>query len=130
MFSDAHGREYVALRSLDEARRAPDGVVVLEGDWGGQIYVTCPASVVRCDAATLDRMLRDIDTVAWPHNREGGARVFFERHHLGAGIAGGMGGGVVAADVWVHPRLAEKGISSSSVRSVLAGTMDRLPDGG
>ena len=127
MFSDAHGGDYVALRSLDEARQVPDGVVVLEGDWGGEIYATCLATLVRCDASVLDQLLRDIDAIAWPHNRGEGARVFFERHQVGAGIAGGMGGGIVAAEPWVHRHLEQLGLGSL-IRAVLTGDLERLPD--
>jgi hypothetical protein len=47
LVSDAQGLSYHPLHSLAEAKSFPDGVVILEGDDGGQIYVVCPASVVK-----------------------------------------------------------------------------------
>ena len=61
VISDAHGLPYYPLRSLDEAKACADGVVILEGDWGGQIYVVCPARMVACEAATLQQLLEDLD---------------------------------------------------------------------
>src|SRR5438552_11511903 len=91
MVADARGPPYQALRSLGEAQAALDGVVVMEGDYGGQIYLTCPARLVKCDPGTLEQLLADLDGMAWRDSD--GARVFFERQPIGSGVAGGMGGG-------------------------------------
>ena len=125
MFADAHGEDYEALRSLEEARAVPDGVVVLEGDWGGQIYVVSPVSAVACDDTTLRRLLKDIDAIAWTVNEGEGASVSFERQARGAVIPGGMGGGLVRRDPWVHPKLEERGLGAT-IRAVLAGASERL----
>src|ERR1051326_3187421 len=101
----AHGFEYHAFASLSEAQRNPDGVVVLEGDEGGQIYVVARASEVKCSEETLWRLLRDLDEREWPGNDWNMSRVCFERHRIGEVIAGGMGGGLVTLEPWVHPRL-------------------------
>ncbi len=69
MVADAHGRPYYPLRSLAEAQAAHDGMVIFEGDYGGQIYATCPASLVRCSEETLQGLLRDLDTVGWCQRR-------------------------------------------------------------
>jgi hypothetical protein len=90
---------------LSEAQRDPDGVVVLEGDDGGQIYVVVRASDVACSEEALWRLLRDIDEKEWPDNAWDSFRVCFERHPIGEVIAGGMGGGLVTLEPWVHPRL-------------------------
>jgi len=44
-------------------------MVIFEGDYGGQIYATCPASLVRCSEETLQGLLRDLDTVGWCQRR-------------------------------------------------------------
>src|SRR3954471_12629619 len=103
MKSDASGTAYVAFESLELARRDPDGVVVLEGDYGGQIYVVARVADIRCTEKALADLLSDLDDHAW--RDPAGARVLFERHGVGEGIAGGMGGGVVSDPVWVHPKL-------------------------
>lgn len=123
MVADAQGQPYSALRSLGEAQAAPDGVVVLEGDYGGQIYLTCPARLVKCDLDTLEQLLADLDGMAWRDSD--GARVFFEHQPIGAGVTGGMGGGRVTDGVWLHPNLLALRIEHG-VREVIEGKRPRL----
>jgi hypothetical protein len=42
MVADSRAEPYRAFRSLSEAQAVPDGLVVMEGDYGGQIYLTWP----------------------------------------------------------------------------------------
>jgi hypothetical protein len=105
LIANAHGVEYCTFASLSEAQRDPDGVVILQGDDGGQIYVVARASAVACSEEALCRLLRDIDEREWPGNDWNSSRVCFERHSVGAVVAGGMGGGLVTLEPWVHPRL-------------------------
>jgi hypothetical protein len=116
LVADANASEYQALASLAEARVFSDSVAVFEGDYGGQIYVVAPIHCVQCDEASLNRLLAELDALEW--NEPEGASVFFERHAVGTGVAGGMGGGVVLQTVWVHERLRPH---HSAVVSVLAG---------
>ena len=106
------------LASLAAARAVPDGSVVLQGDWGGQIYLTAPASKVACDEATLARLLRELDAVAWPGSDPGAAEIGYERLREGESVPGGMGGGKVTGDVWVHEELRPH---EGAIREVLAG---------
>ncbi len=128
LFSDAHGLPYYPLRSLEEAKGCPDGVVVLEGDWGGQIYVVCPARMVACEEATLNRLLEDLDRLAWDCNDGAGARVYFERASTGSGVAGGMGGGRVTGDIWVHSEFQSLNLADD-IRKVIRGEQRRLGKG-
>jgi hypothetical protein len=128
MLSAAHGTSFEALRSLDEARQAPDGVVVLEGDWGGQIYLVCPASLVGCSDAALKALLDDLDVIAWPPDGEPEGRgIYYERHAIGEGIPGGMGGGVVTEGLWIHEEFEDTGLRSA-IEAVLIGDRARLSD--
>ena len=43
ILAKAHQTPFSALNSLEDARSSTDGIVVLEGDWGGQIYVVAPS---------------------------------------------------------------------------------------
>jgi hypothetical protein len=45
MVSETNDISYQPLRDFDEAKRTGDAVVVMEGDWGGQIYLVCPISL-------------------------------------------------------------------------------------
>src|SRR5262249_41746862 len=110
MVSDAAGHSYIAVRSLEEAKRYPDGAVVLEGDWGGQIFLTCPAQLVQCTEQTLQQLLSDLNETAWPGQEEG-MGVFYERLPVGAGVAGGMGGAAIQGDIWVHQEFDKLGIA-------------------
>lgn len=121
------GTPYAPLRTLAEAHAADDGVVVLEADWGGQILVVAPAAEVACDEAVLCQLLLDLDDLAWPCNERMGTALCFERAAVDAGISGGMGGGRVTGDVWVHAEFVQAGLEPQ-VRAVLAGRYRRLPE--
>ena len=126
LIADALGASYQALASLTEAKLHEDGVVVLEGDDGGQVYAVFPARAVQCDAEALDHLLRDLDAIAWPQNDRDSARVFYERHPPGARIAGGIGGGVVDVRGWVHQEFRDLQLDDQ-IREVIAGQRDRIP---
>jgi len=125
MIADARGMPYHAVHSLDEARDFPDAVVILEGDDGGQVYVACPASRVRCSEAVLQQLLSDLDACEWDDLAS--ARVFFERIPMGADIGGGMGGGKIMDGVWVHDRLAQMGLGTL-ITDVIEGRRARITD--
>lgn len=129
MVSDANGEAYVAVRSLDDAKALPDGVVVLEGDWGGQVYVVAPARLVRCSAATLEQLLRDLDDIAWPVNGGEGAGVYYERRAVGGYIAGGMRGGRVIDGIWIHDEFEQLGLGSS-IREIVTEPPNGCQSGG
>jgi hypothetical protein len=121
MMADAAGIPYVALKSLEEARPAPDAVVIFEGDDGGQIYAVVRAADVRCGEETLKTLLYDLDAHAWKDPAS--ARLFYERRPLGATIPGGMGGGRVVEGTWVH---ADLRFLEASIAAVLRGERERI----
>jgi hypothetical protein len=125
LMADATGVPYQAFKTLADARLDPDGVVVLEGDDGGQIYGVFPTSIVSCAEDCLRRLLGDLDAIAWPHNPSDMARVVYERRAVGQGIAGGMGGGQLSADGWVHLEFCELGLDDE-IRAVVRGEKDRI----
>ena len=116
MVSESSGVPYVALHSLDEARAVLDSVVIFEGDYGGQIYLTVPAAFVTIDEASLRELLRRIDATEW--HDEDGAGLHFEILPAGAGVAGGMGGGQAAEGLWLHSDLEEKGLRPAVERAL------------
>jgi hypothetical protein len=125
LMAEATGDAYLAFESLEEARADPHGAVILEGDDGGQIYTVAPAGVVSCAEDALDELLCDLDTICWPHNDWDSARVVFERRAVGAPVAGGMGGGIVTRQAWIHPALVQLELGQE-IRDVLSGELDRL----
>jgi hypothetical protein len=64
---------------LSEAKADPEGVVILEGDYGGQIYVVVQAEQVLCSQKTLSWLLHDLDRISWPGSYDDSARIVFER---------------------------------------------------
>jgi hypothetical protein len=125
LIADATGDFYLAFASLDEAKADPLGAVILEGDDGGQIYVVVPASVVNCSEDALSELLHDLDRICWPHNDWDSARVVFERRAVGAPVAGGMGGGIVTRQAWIHPALVQLELGQE-ILDVLSGELERL----
>ncbi|MGH2781979.1 MAG: hypothetical protein ACRDLA_11355 [Thermoleophilaceae bacterium] len=95
----------------------------MQGDDGGSIYLTCPTRLVRCDEATLRRLLHDLDTRVWDDPEMAG--LFYERAPTGASIAGGTGGGIVTDGVWLHPELEAKGLRAA-VGDVIAGRREQI----
>jgi len=123
--SSTQAPPYQPLGSLAEARDVPDGVVVLEGDYGGQIYVVAPALRVECSEGALLLLLRDLDEIAWPGIDADASDLRFERLPAGSSVPGGMGGGRAEDDVWIHPDLARH---ADAIRDVLAGRREVIRD--
>ena len=123
MMADAHGTPFYPLRTLDEARQHDDGVAILQGDWGGQIYAVIPVRMIRCSTDTLQRLLLDLDTEAWSCNENEGASIYYERKPAGTGVAGGMGGGASIGQLWVHPEFEE---ITERIRRVIIGEQETI----
>lgn len=123
MVADGHGGSYKAIQSLDEARATPDAAIVMEGDYGGSIYLTCPALVVRCDERTLRQLLHDLDEHYW--NDPEGVGLYYEVAPVGSGLVGGTDGGLVTDRVWLHPDLEAKGLRERA-EAVITGKRVRL----
>jgi hypothetical protein len=123
MIADAHGSAYEAVESLGEAQAREDFAVVMQGDDGGSIHLTCPARRIRCDEGALDALLDALDARYWDDRDM--ARVFYERLPVGSGVAGGTGGGRVVDGVWLDPKLEEQGLRRA-VEGVIAGERDRI----
>lgn len=125
MMNEAGKCGYKPLACLRDAQADAYGIAILEGDDGGQIYVVCPAKLIHCSEEALSMLLLDIDEIEWPGNDPNMRRVYFESRRGGLGIPGGMGGGKVTDELWIHPRLLERGISQE-IKEVLAGKKQRM----
>lgn len=80
--------------------------LILEGDWGGQIYLTVPSHLVG-DWARVDELLEKLDTHAWDCNEGLGRSGFLydpseDGHTSEDGFPGGMGGGQLEDRLWLH----------------------------
>jgi hypothetical protein len=123
--ADAAGAPYRALMSLADAQSFEDGVVVLEGDLGGQVYAVFPAREVRCSEGGLRALLADLDARARSSPVPEDADLYFERHLMGAPIAGGAGGGVVLPGGWVNDEFVQAGLDRD-ILDVVSGRRARL----
>lgn len=119
-------RRYPEISTLAQAREQSNGIVVLEGDHGGHIFVVARASAVHCDEYHLRELLRVLDDALWPTNFPG-PRISFAVKVVGSRISGGLGGGIVTNGLWCHPRVEAEGLYSL-VNDVLGGRRQALGD--
>jgi hypothetical protein len=120
MKAEADGTSYVSFKSLAEAQSNPNGVVILEGDDGGQTYVVCPASKVKCSENVLHQLLSDLDSKKW--NDPSMAHIYYEQKRIGEGVFG-KGGAVVGTEIWIHKEFHE---IADSIRDVIEGRREKL----
>ena len=127
IMAEASGDTYTALTTFVAAREHPGSVVIFEGDYGGTIYLTIPVREVACGEAALKQLLFDIDAMYWSDPR--GARVVYEVVPVGAGVAGGMGGGQVVDGLWLHKKIAALGVRED-IEQVLNGKREQIDTAG
>lgn len=107
MFNFAHGIPYVSIKSIKKARKK-NAYVIMEGDWGGQIYLTCPLKYIKCNEKKLKEILQYLDNICWCCSE--GVNFYYEIIKDRKGIAGGMGGGAIIDGLWLHPNIEEKNL--------------------
>jgi len=117
---------YEALIDLNAAKQHPDGTVVLEGDYGGIIYATCPAKYVEADHDEISTLCKWLENRFWKLGEvsdeikkiigEGGWGVYYEVAQTGSNIWGGMKGGKVIDGLWTHPKLDDTLTSQISLQ--------------
>jgi len=133
MVGQAKEQPYVSFPTIEDARKHPDAALVMEADYGGQILLTCPVSKVHCTESVLKQLLHDLGNITWGDGGlakndaadDGNEGYYFEALPVGSGVAGGMGGGVVLDDLWIHNELEKYGLRSQ-IKAVIAGTQARL----
>jgi hypothetical protein len=123
MMAETSGRTYTAFQSLAAARQHPESVVIFEGDDGGTIYLTIPVRKTTCDEPALKRLLFDIDAMCWSDASM--ARIVYEVATVGAGVAGGTGGGRVVDGLWLHPAV-EALRMRNDIQQVLHGQREHI----
>ena len=121
--SEVSGITYHAFSTLNEAKQHADGIVILQGDDGGQIYLVARATDVKCSTETLETLVIDLDKIAWPENDANSRHIYYERRPLGSTISGGMSGGCVSETPWIHKGFAEL---VPSILAVLRGERPKI----
>ena len=110
IMAETSGEKYQPLQTLEEARVVSDGVVILEGDWGGSIFATCPVKYIKATHQEIETLCQSLEASFFPTNIKhhgGGWGVFYQRKSPGDGVWGGMGGGLVIDGLWIHAKLGE-----------------------
>ena len=107
--------------SLQEAKQAHDGYVIMEGDYGGVCHLVCPASLVMCDERTLQLLAHDLEEAIFPGDTQG-ASVRYERLTLDeelTGFAMGEDSGIALRTLWLPKWLTEAGLDGR-IRQIIA----------
>jgi hypothetical protein len=115
MFNNANNIKYKSFDSLEEAKNYENTYVIFEGDYGGQIYLTCSTKIVKCTEEELYTLLKEIDEKNWQEPE--GAGIYFEQIPEKRGVVGGMNGGYITDDLWVHPQI--ENINEEEIRKVI-----------
>ena len=113
--------------SLEEAKQATDGYVLLEGDYGGICYLVCPANLVVCDERTLRLLANDLEDAIFPSDTQG-ANVRYERlvaDERLSGFAMGEETGIALNTLWL-PRWLSEAELRGRIQQILAGEVGRL----
>ncbi|MEK7554836.1 MAG: hypothetical protein AAB518_02540 [Patescibacteria group bacterium] len=103
LFSKAHNQKFEPLEGFDEAKKYDDGYLIMEGDDGGQIYLSIPAKLITIPEVNCQKLLEAIDGAIWGDLEM--ARICYERIEINQGIVGGMGGGMATSSLWLHNNL-------------------------
>jgi len=114
--------------SYREAKESPSGVLIMEGDYGGQIYLTCPMKYVQCGPEAIKQLILELDSMAWACNEGDGAEISYMTHWDGSdgeSVGGGMGGGFVVDGLWVHGEFSKL---KDSIWQVLQGKVKSLKE--
>ena len=107
--------------SLEEAKQAGDGYVVLTGGYGASCYVVSPARLVRCDERRLFFLAHDIDEIFGSSTE--GATVGYVR--LSIGEKATWLGPLATDTLWLPRWIINAGLEGR-IRQVLAGELDQL----
>lgn len=121
MLAEAGTAAYSPLESFNVAKADVNGYAIMEGDGGGQVYLSVPMREVVCGEPALRHLLLEVDHLCW--HEPDMATLYYEQCKVGQGIPGGMGGGVAADTLWVHPRLAGK---RDLIQKYLAGEISSI----
>ena len=85
-------------------------------------FVVVHASDVKCKDSLLFGLLQFLDRIEW--DDPDGANIYYESRLVNSGVSGGMGGGAVMDQMWIHPRLQPY---AGLTTEVLSGASEHLP---
>lgn len=104
LIQDTNYMEIIKNKKINELKDR-DIHLILEGDWGGQIYLSVPVDKINCDIDDINKVLQLLDQIAWKINEGEGASYYFAKfnHVEDSGIIpGGMKGGQYNDNLWLQ----------------------------
>ena len=113
--------KFKSYDALETTKSDSNAYVVMEGDWGGQIYLTCPVKYIVCDEALLMKILKKLDHMCWKCNSGEGAEIRYETFNLGDTVPGGMDGGLAEDGLWIHPKIIEENDIAEELEALILG---------
>lgn len=94
------------MSTIEEMRGVENARLVIEGDWGGTIYLSCPVPLIGATHPEILDLAEWLERQCWSCNfdedGDAGHWVFFEIVTVGTHILGGMGGGIHVNGLWIH----------------------------
>ena len=118
-------RGIIRIESFEDAKKASDGVAVLEGDYGSQIYLICPMKYVKCSKETLNDLLCIIDALEWISNDGDGTSLEYRRAKTGDEFISGAGSkGIIEDGLWIHGEISSA--KTELIRKVINGELDSI----
>ncbi|MBE7680780.1 hypothetical protein [Paenibacillus sp. P13VS] len=128
ILNEANGKPNdMFVESFLQAKNTNGTYVIMEGDWGGQVYLSCPMDIVKCNEDTLKNLLIDLDTIAWDCNEGEGKGLYYEVRQPEEGICGGMGGGEITEKLWIHEEFSDLNLYEE-IEIVLSGAKEKLKE--
>jgi hypothetical protein len=97
--------EDLLAQMVEQCKVVPQLYLVFGGDFGGQVYLTVPMSMVKASPEEGFELLKQIDRACWGCNDGEGQVVYTQRGQPGEHVGGGMGGGLLLEGLWRHPEL-------------------------
>ena len=101
--SDSDETDNTLPYSYAEAHADKMCYLIMEGDDGGQIFLTVPVNITNTNEENLSALLKEIDERTWNNPRT--RSMYYIHGNDGKEIAGGMDGGLLRTGLWVHPTL-------------------------
>ena len=114
--------KFKSYSDLETAKSDPNAYVVMEGDWGGQIYLTCPVKYIVCDEALLKKLLIKLDQICWKCNGGDGNGIRYETFNSGDIVPGGMDGGLIQDGLWIHSKIDEMDGMKEELETLIFGS--------
>lgn len=119
IIAENNGTNYKAFNNFNEAKNSSKSYMIMEGDYGGQIYLSIPVKLIKCDYKDLEKLLEKIDL--W--RESDGSKIYFEEFEIGQGVPGGMGGGLATDKLWLHKKLEKQ---RHEIQSFLDGKTENI----